>query len=391
MPSGSLVAISGVAAAVNNVPASELNTTHTISDVDLDSYVITISTAANASGYGGGTAVRATRNMQFDGIQPTIQVQTFSETPITFGIKTTTGKSVDSATQTAYVQDSSFSGILANENNFFEQPRMIASEINETASTSGNKSLTLNVTMNTTNDALSPILDTHRTSAIVYNNKVNNPSETNMNVAGLDDNVILSNATGVTIAGSTITTSTQNAAFLTATVGKYLTIAGASSGSSTRLITAIAADGSSITFSSAPSAISGNATLTQRERFVDEIAPLESSTYSKYVTKRVNLANASNFLRIKFAGNIPPEADVEVWYKTAVVGSTSDFESISYTQISPDASIIKASNGSDRFVDISYSENDMQAFDAVQVKLVLKSQNTSEVPRIKDLRIIACA
>jgi hypothetical protein len=32
-----------------------------------------------------------------------------------------------------------------------------------------------------------------------------------------------------------------------------------------------------------------------------------------------------------------------------------------------------------------------QAFDAVQVKLVLKSQNTSEVPRIKDLRIIACA
>jgi hypothetical protein len=391
MPSGSLVAISGVASTVNNVPAAELNTTHTISDVDLDSYVITVSTSANASGYGGGSAVRATRNMQFDGIQPTIQVQTFSETPITFGIKTTTGKSVDSATQTAYVQDSSFSGILANENNFFEQPRMIASEINENASTSGNKSLTLNVTMSTTNDALSPILDTHRTSAIIYNNKVNNPSETNMNVAGLDDNVILSNATGVTISGSTITTSTQNAAFLTATVGKYLTIAGASSGSSTRLITAIAADGSSITFSEAPSAISGNATLTQRERFVDEIAPLESSTYSKYVTKRVSLANASNFLRIKFAANIPPEADVEVWYKTAVVGSTSDFESVPYTQISPDAAIIKASNGTNRFVDISYSENDMQAFDAVQVKLVLKSQNTSEVPRIKDLRIIACA
>lgn len=391
MPSGSLVTISGVGSTINNVPASELNTTHTISDVDLDSYVITVTTAANASGYGGGSAVRATRNMQYDGIQPTIQVQTFSETPITFGIKTTTGKSVDSATQTAYVQDSSFSGILANENNFFEHPKMIASEINETTSLGGNKSLTLNVTMNTTNDALSPILDTHRTSAIVYNNKVNNPSETNMNVSGLDDNVILSNATGVTISDNSITTSTQNAAFLTATVGKYLTIAGASSGSSTRLITAIAVDGSSITFSSAPSAVSGNVTLTQRERFVDEIVPVESSTYSKYVTKRINLSNASNFLKIKFAGNIPPEASVEVWYKTAVVGSTSNFELVPYTQISPETSIINASNGSDRFVDISYSENDMEAFDAVQVKLVLKSQNTSEVPRIKDLRIIACA
>jgi hypothetical protein len=391
MPVGSVVTISGVGSTINNIPAAQLNTTHTISDVDLDSYVITVTTAANASGYGGGTSVRATRNMQFDGIQPTIQVQTFSETPIAFGIKTTTGKSVDSSTQTAYVQDSSFSGILANENNFFESPRMVASEINENTTLGGNKSITLNVTMNSTNDALSPILDTHRTSAIVFNNKVNNASETNTNVAGLDDNVILSNATGVTISGSTITTSTQNAAFLTATVGKFLTIAGASSGSSTRLITAIAADGSSITFSSAPAAVTGNVTLTQRERFVDEIAPLEGSTYSKYVTKRVNLANASTFLRIRFAANIPPEASVEVWYKTAVVGSTSSFESVTYRQISPDYPIINASNGSDRFIDVSYSENNMQAYDAVQIKLVLKSQNSSEVPRIRDLRIIACA
>jgi hypothetical protein len=391
MPSGSKVIISGVGAAVNNVPASELNTTHDISDVDLDSYVVTVSTNANASGYGGGNAVRATRNMQYDVAQPMVQVQRFSETPIEFGMKTTTGKSVDSATQTAYVADSSFGGVLANESNYFPAPRMIASEINETTSLSGNKSVTMNVTMSTTNDALSPILDTHRTSLVVINNKVNRPLETNMNVSGLDDSVILSNATGVTISGSTITTSTQNAAFLTATVGKYLTIAGASSGTSTRLITAIAADGSSITFSAAPSAVTGNVTLTQRERFVDEIAPLESSTYSKYVTKRVNLANASNFLRVRFAGNIPAEASVEVYYKTAVVGSNSSFESVPYSLMTADAPIINASNSTDQFTDIAYSQNNMSSFDAVQLKLVLKSQNSSEIPRIKDLRIIACA
>jgi hypothetical protein len=306
-------------------------------------------------------------------------------------MKTTTGKSVDSATQTAYVADSSFGGVLANESNYFPAPRMIASEINETTSLSGNKSVTMNVTMSSTNDALSPILDTHRTSLVVINNKVNNPLETNMNVAGLDDSVILSNATGVTISGSTITTSTQNAAFLTATVGKYLTIAGASSGTSTRLITAIAADGSSITFSAAPSAVTGNVTLTQRERFVDEIAPLESSTYSKYVTKRVNLANASNFLRVRFAGNIPAEASVEVYYKTAVVGSNSSFESVPYSLMTVDAPIVNASNSTDQFFDIAYSQNNMTSFDAVQLKLVLKSQNSSEIPRIKDLRVIACA
>ena len=391
MPAGSKVIISGVGTTINDIPASELNTTHDISDVDLDSYVITVTTNANDSGYGGGSVVRATRNMQYDVVQPMVQVQTFSETPIEFGIKTTSGKSVDSSTQTAYVAESAFTGVLANESNYFESPRMIASEINETTSLSGNKSVTMNVTMSTTNDALSPILDTHRTSLVVINNKVNKPLETNMNVSGLDDNVILSNATGVTISGNTITTSTQNAAFLTATVGKFLTIAGASTGSSTRLITDVAADGSSITFSAAPAAVTGNVTLTQRERFVDEIAPLEGSTYSKYVTKRVNLANASNLLRVRFAGNIPAEANVEVYYKTAVLGSNSSFESVPYSLMEVDAPIVNASNSSEQFFDIAFSEENMQAFNAVQLKLVMKSSNSSEIPRIKDLRIIACA
>lgn len=390
MPSGSKVTISGVSSAINGVPLAELNLTHDVSDVDLDSYTITVTTAATSSGYAGGVTIRATRNIQYNTAQPMIQVQTFSETEVKFGIKTTTGKSVDS-TQTPYIVDTLFSGVLANESNNFGSPRMIASQVNETSLLSNAKSVTVNVTMSSTNDALSPMLDTHRTSLVAINNKVNNPLETNMNVSGLDDNVILSNATGVTISGNTITTSTRNAQFLTATVGKYLTIAGASTGSSTRLITGIALDGSSITFSAAPAAVTGNVTLTQRERFVDEIAPLEGSTYSKYVTKRVNLANPSNFLRVRFAGNIPSEARVEVYYKTAVVGSNSEFASVPYTLMSSDAPIINASNSSEKFFDISYSANNMASFDGVQLKLVLKSTNSSEIPRIKDLRIIACA
>ena len=50
VPSGTRVTISGVAAAVNGIPAAQLNATHVISDVDLDSYVITIATAATSSG-----------------------------------------------------------------------------------------------------------------------------------------------------------------------------------------------------------------------------------------------------------------------------------------------------------------------------------------------------
>ena len=389
------ITLSGTAfrytAPINGVPTTEIYTTHIISDVDLDSYCITVTTAATSSGYGGGTGIRATRNLQYDAVQPAIQLQTFSETQVDFGIKTTSGKSVDSTSQTPYAEDASFRGILANETNYFTSPRMVASEVNETNSLSGNKSLTINATFSSTSNALSPILDTHRTSMYVISNKINDPSETNMNVSGLDDNVILSALSGVTVSGNQITTSTRNAQFKTATVGKYLTIAGASSGSSTRLITAVASDGSSITFSAAPAAITGNATLTQRERFVDEIAPIESSTFSKYVTKTVRLANPSNFLRVRFAVNLPAEASVEVYYKTAVVGSTASFDSVPYTLMTVDAPIPNFSNGTERFIDASFSETDMDGFDAIKLKLVMKSDNSSEVPRIKDLRVIACA
>jgi len=395
IPSGSFVTISGVTANVNGIAFAGFNTTHTISDVDLDSYCITLGSSATSSGYSGGSTVKATRHLQFDAVQPLVQLQSFSETPISFGIKGTSGKSVDSTTQAAYTQDTDYIGVLANETNYFNSPRMIASEQNEANSDlsnglNGAKSVKFNIVMSSSNDALSPVIDTHRTSLIAISNKVNKPTETNLNVASLDASVILSNATGVTVSGSTITTSTQNDAFKTATVGKYLTIAGASSGTSTKLITAVAADGSSITFDSAVTAITGNATLTQRERFVAENAPLESSTYSKYVTKRVNLANHSNYLRVKFAANIPAEASVEVWYKTNIVGSNTPFENAAYTQMTIDSAIPTSSNGQNEFYDASYSLDDLVAFDAIQVKIVMKSSNSSQVPRIKDLRVIAC-
>lgn len=384
-------------AAMNNIPANELYTTHTISDVDLDSYVVTVTTSANASGYTGGNVVRATRNLQFDAIQPSVQIQTFSETPVEFGVKTTTGKSVDSTSQVAYVQESSYTGILANETNNFFSPRMIASELNENNFTGGNKSLTMNVTMSSTNNALSPILDTHRTSLIVINNKVNNPSETNMNVANLDYNTVLSANTTIAFSGSTISTAntTARAALASLTVGKYVTISGAANAGNngTFLVTAISAGGTSITVNgtltteSAGSAV----TIVERVRFVDEIAAEESSGYSKYVTKRVNLSTPSTYLRVRFGVNLPAEANVEVYYKTAVIGDNASFDTLRYTKMNSDSVIPNYSNSTDMFVDVTFSQSDMPAFDAVKLKIVMKSVNSSEVPRIKDLRVIACA
>jgi hypothetical protein len=117
-------------APIFGIPADEIYNTHIISDVDIDSYCITVTTTPTASGYAGASTIRATRNLQYDSVQPNIQIQTFSETSTSFGIKTTSGKSVDSTTQNAYSLDSTFVDVLANENNYFFEPKMVASEIN---------------------------------------------------------------------------------------------------------------------------------------------------------------------------------------------------------------------------------------------------------------------
>ena len=317
----------------------------------------------------------------------------------TFGIKTTTGKSVDSSTQSAYTLDSTFTDVLANENNYFVTPRMVASEVNEDNSLSGNKSAAFNVTMSTTNDSLSPILDTHRISLIGFSNKINAPTSANMNIGGIDDKTLLSANTTIAFSGSTITSTnaTARGVLQTIAVGKYLTVSGSTSAlnDGTFLVTKVTDNGTTATVTLdrafTTQAATPAITLSQKDFFVDEISPIGSSTYSKYVTKKINLANTSNLIRVQFGASIPADASVDVYYKTAQLGSNTSFDTINWTQISPDSQVVYVQVGSDQFIDTAFTAKDISAFDSLQIKLVMKSTNSAAVPRVKDLRVIACA
>jgi hypothetical protein len=59
--------------------------------------------------------------------------------------------------------------------------------------------------------------------------------------------------------------------------------------------------------------------------------------------------------------------------------------------MNPEKQLVRVENGDPTFTDIDYSLEDMVPYDAVQIKLVLKSTNSSAVPLVKDLRIICCA
>ena len=122
----------------------------------------------------GGYGIKASQNMPYEIITPSIQNVTVSGTNITAQIRTTTGKSL-SGNEIPYI-DNGFESIAINETNFLDTPRIIASKVNEDNKVSnniGNKTFNMRVFLNTTDSKVSPVIDAQRVSAILTSNRVN--------------------------------------------------------------------------------------------------------------------------------------------------------------------------------------------------------------------------
>ena len=392
MPNGSTVIISNVEPATYNgivtTDTTGLNGQFVISNVEFDSYVITVAgVTATATGFVGGEDIIVTQNAAYDVADVITQSHTFSDTRLGFSML---------ACDTNYQLSTEETMIVPNESVYFSSPKQVASQINENVKLGGLKSLRVLARMTTTNDAISPVIDTARLSMTTVKNRIDNATESMKNVAVIDDLLILDAIDDVGFAGSTISIPEEAQSNVTSVViGKYITISGTSSNDTVQplLVTAVANDGSSITVDGTLATETSTATIIMKDNFVSEIAPSNGSAVAKYLTRVINLQESSTFLKIMFAANIPANtfADVEVWYKLLPTGSNGDISQYNFVRANtPVREVVKTSNPGE-FRDVQYDLNDLPAYDAVVVKLVMKSDNTSLVPRVKDLRIIACA
>jgi len=230
MSSGSSVQLSGLTSNINGIPVGEINTTKVIANVDAHCYTITTSTVATSTGYSGGNLLKASRNIAYDLIKPTLQMQTFGESLAKFSMKTTSGTSPDGA-QTSYVIDTSYSPVVVDIDNIWDKTRVVASEVNENTYMSGEKSLQLLCQISTTNNAVSPVIDTARSSAVLVSNKLNYPTESNTNVASLDTKIMFAGAAG-TITGvpnSGVAVAVTGGSYNYAITGTLLTLSGSQS------------------------------------------------------------------------------------------------------------------------------------------------------------------
>ena len=124
----------------------------------------------------GGMNVSATYNVPFELITPSIQTISPKFTTISASVRTITGQSIDGS-ETPYL-DKGFQPISLNGANYFDAPRIVASQINENerlTSLPGNKSFTLNMNLLSVDDRLSPCVDLSKTNVIFTTNRVNQP------------------------------------------------------------------------------------------------------------------------------------------------------------------------------------------------------------------------
>ena len=169
---------------INGISLADINRTHEVQSFGLDYYTIDVSdnaitsdVTATADSIFGGEYVYASENVLVDAYQLMLPTVSYPKTSISTRIKFASGSSV-SGNQIPFV-DKGYNKTELVDRFEFREPRLIASQVNETEHMSGNKSSAVEVTLSTQASNLTPILDLERKSITAYGNRLDNISSSN--------------------------------------------------------------------------------------------------------------------------------------------------------------------------------------------------------------------
>jgi len=169
---------------LDGIPLTSINKTHNaIQNPTLNSYELAIDVVATNGILGGGRISTATQNVQFDLVSPSVAKLQLPGTTIDARMKAITGSSIGNGNQLnidqeSFIDNGVYSDILLDQNNYFDSPRMIASVINEQNELSGNKSMRLELNLDSDNEYITPYVDLDRLSMVTTMNKINSPDST---------------------------------------------------------------------------------------------------------------------------------------------------------------------------------------------------------------------
>jgi hypothetical protein len=124
--------------------------------------------------------------------------------------------------------------------------------------------------------------------------------------------------------------------------------------------------------------------------YVAETNPKGGSAVAKHISKVITLAQDAVGVKIFVSANKPSQATFEVYYRVAP--GDDNISDIAWTLVAPETALISDNNPS-IFREYSYlvggTTGTLDAFNRMQIKIVMLSESNSKVPVFKDIRAIA--
>ena len=122
--------------------------------------------------------------------------------------------------------------------------------------------------------------------------------------------------------------------------------------------------------------------------YVPETAASGGSELCKYITKKIDLAEEADTIDLYMTANRPSGSSIDLYYKVLPAGSDDDFGAELWVAMaSSDA--IPVNNNPNAYTEVKYAVDPTGSFGSMAFKIVLRSNNTSAIPTIRDFRAIA--
>ena len=258
----------------------------------------------------------------------------------------------------------------------------------------GNTTFSLQTTMRTNNSAVSPMIDISRMGLLAIENRINNLGLSNSGIviANTGSGYANSNDVIVTISGGNGSGATAVANVVANTIDAVYIVDSGSGYTTTPTITITPGSGGG-----------ANASIL----YTGETSSSGGNSLAKYITRRVTLADGfdSGDLRVYLTANKRSGTNIHVYFKILSSSDPDLFDEKPYqlmTQVG-NANYISLNESDYRELlfapgengvpsnSVSYVSGDTaySSFRTFAIKIVMSSQTTAIVPKIRDLRAIA--
>lgn len=416
----------------NGLTGNQVIGKRTVVRHDNSGFTYTADATATSRKWFGGSSATSQRNINYEQLRPEVEITIPRGTTATTSIKTTTQSSL-AGSETRFVKDAKYQIIENKSNSTFKTPRAIYNRSTENlvAGLNGERSLTMQITMKTVDPFVSPVIDMQSAHVDCVHNLISKQTSgvdattKTLTFSGYDSgenlNLLLTSTNSrignvrinqTYYSGQTIpqgypsfrrgyvfssVDGDSDGLVISRSDGSQFSVSVHSSSTGTWSVTdgatSIASTDNVTTISEAANtqltSVAGfNVPLT----YVPETHPNAGTESAKHITKVTTLATDAVGLKVFLAANKPKACDFQLYWRTST--GAESIHTNAWNLVSPAVNHSPDSN-KNVFREYQYliggEGGNLAKFTSFQLKIVMQSTNSAQVPTFRDLRAIALA